>query len=157
MFPDLNLDEEASSPKVVVTPQEQKVAAIFADLLGSYDFSLNDSFFDLGGHSLMATRLIFNLKQTLDVDLPLEVLLKNPSVKAIASTIVAIKSNPDYKQQTLNLNNEVVLDSLIKVKNKRERVEIIEKGTCSECRWKIREYIFNRFDLISIIILFKHH
>jgi hypothetical protein len=32
MFPDMNLGEEA--PKVVISPQEQKVAAIFADLLG---------------------------------------------------------------------------------------------------------------------------
>jgi hypothetical protein len=76
---------------------------------------LNDSFFDLGGHSLMATRLIFNLKQALDVDFPLEVLLKNPSVTAISNTIQEIKSNPAYKQQTLDLNAEVVLDSLIKV------------------------------------------
>lgn len=44
--------------------------------------SKDDSFFDLGGHSILGTRMIFELRKRLNVDVPLGVIFKNPSIEA---------------------------------------------------------------------------
>src|SRR5262249_41964988 len=40
------------------TPQEQLLAELFAEVLGAVGIGVDDDFFDMGGHSLLAARLI---------------------------------------------------------------------------------------------------
>lgn len=47
----------------------------------------DDSFFDLGGHSILGTRMIFELRKKLNVDVPLGVIFKNPTIEAFAKEI----------------------------------------------------------------------
>lgn len=55
--------------------------------------SIDDSFFDLGGHSILATRMIFTLKKQLNIDLPLGTIFKYPTVKAFAREISRIRES----------------------------------------------------------------
>lgn len=48
---------------------EEKVALIFAELLGVKKVSATDHFFSLGGHSLLVTQMLARLRDTFDVDL----------------------------------------------------------------------------------------
>ncbi|KAK6198711.1 alpha-aminoadipate reductase [Scheffersomyces amazonensis] len=52
--------------------------------------SKDDSFFDLGGHSILGTRMIFELRKKLNVEVPLGVIFKNPTVEAFAKEIEKI-------------------------------------------------------------------
>jgi L-aminoadipate-semialdehyde dehydrogenase len=54
--------------------------------------SPDDSFFDLGGHSILATRMIFELRKQLVIDLPLGTIFKFPTIKAFAKEIERVKS-----------------------------------------------------------------
>jgi thioester reductase-like protein len=68
---------------------EAGVAAIWQEVLGLDQVGRHDSFFDLGGHSLVATRLFFRLRERFATDLPLKALFEAPTVAAMAALVVS--------------------------------------------------------------------
>lgn len=76
------------------TPTEREVRDLWLDVLPTKpaSISLEDSFFDLGGHSILATRMIFSLKKILKVDLPLGTIFKFPTIKAFAAEVQRVRN-----------------------------------------------------------------
>jgi acyl-coenzyme A synthetase/AMP-(fatty) acid ligase/acyl carrier protein len=72
------------------TPEEEKVAEIWAEVLNLRPISAEANFFDLGGHSLLATRLFSRIRETWGIDLPLRVLFDSPTVAALARQVAAV-------------------------------------------------------------------
>jgi yersiniabactin nonribosomal peptide synthetase len=70
-------------------PVEQAVAAIWRDLLGTDEVPRAQSFFALGGDSLVATRLVEALRDRFAVDVSLRRLLAAPTVAELAAFIGA--------------------------------------------------------------------
>ena len=72
-----------------LTPTEKTIHDIWSRLLTSPPSSipLDESFFDLGGHSILATRLIFELRKAFVVDAPLGLVFEKPTIKAQAREI----------------------------------------------------------------------
>lgn len=66
---------------------ERSLADIWQRLLGVQDVGVHDSFFDLGGHSLVGTQLRNAILSTFKVDLPLPRLFEAPTIAAIAELI----------------------------------------------------------------------
>jgi amino acid adenylation domain-containing protein len=66
---------------------EQTLADIFAQVLGTERVGINDNFFESGGHSLSATRLVFAVGQAFDIDLPLQTLFMNADVERLARKV----------------------------------------------------------------------
>lgn len=79
------------------TATEAKVRDSWLKVLPQRPSSISpeDSFFDLGGHSILATRMIFEIREELVVDLPLGAIFKFPTIKAFAKEIDQIKSGND--------------------------------------------------------------
>jgi amino acid adenylation domain-containing protein len=77
------------------TPAEEKVAAIWADVLGIERVGIHDDFFALGGHSLRATRVIARVEERFGVALPLRTLFENPTVATLAAAIDALRPDED--------------------------------------------------------------
>jgi amino acid adenylation domain-containing protein len=76
--------------RLVVLPRdavEQAVARAFCDVLGLAEVGVNESFFDLGGDSLRAVRLLESLHRTFAQQLALQTLFSNPTVEAVAECI----------------------------------------------------------------------
>jgi amino acid adenylation domain-containing protein len=73
-----------------VTPQtelEQKLLAIFRDVLNTNEFGVTDSFFDYGGYSLLTVNLFTRINRALDLSLPISLVFDAPTVRALAEII----------------------------------------------------------------------
>ncbi|MFW2589660.1 type I polyketide synthase [Sagittula sp. SSi028] len=68
---------------------EERLAGFWQDLLGVSNVGAEDSFFDLGGHSLIAVRLFAMVKKAFRVDFPISVLFEAPTIRACAALIEA--------------------------------------------------------------------
>jgi acyl transferase domain-containing protein len=71
---------------------ERRVAAIWSEVLGVDRVGIHDSFLDLGGDSLLATRLMSRLRGELEVDLGMERLFAEPTVAAVAAAVVEARA-----------------------------------------------------------------
>jgi amino acid adenylation domain-containing protein len=69
------------------TEFERIVAEIWEDILNTRGISVEDNFFDLGGHSLLITQVIFRIKQATGSDLPVRMLFSSPTVAALAAEL----------------------------------------------------------------------
>jgi len=69
------------------TPIEEGLAEILAQVLGLDRVGIHDDFFELGGHSLRGAEVVAEVRNAFQVDLPLESLLKTPTVAGLASEI----------------------------------------------------------------------
>jgi amino acid adenylation domain-containing protein len=80
---------ETAAPR---NASEEAVAAVWREVLGVEHPGIHDVFFDLGGHSLNATRVVSRLRAALGVDLPLSALFETPTIAGLATTIAGIQT-----------------------------------------------------------------
>ncbi|KIN61603.1 Non-ribosomal peptide synthase [Sulfitobacter noctilucae] len=74
---------------------EERLAEIWQNLLGVSPVGVEDSFFDLGGHSLIAVRLFATVKREFKVDFPISVLFEAPTIAKCAALIAAETGQTD--------------------------------------------------------------
>jgi amino acid adenylation domain-containing protein len=74
-----------------VTPVEQRLADLWAELLGIERPGLDDSFFDLGGNSLLATWVVARVQECFGLDLPLRAIFEAPTLAGMAARIEALR------------------------------------------------------------------
>ena len=79
--PDYTNGQEYRAP---ATPVEEMLAGIYAQVLGLERVGADDSFFDLGGDSLSAMRLINAVNASLDTDLAVRAVFEAPTVSELA-------------------------------------------------------------------------
>ena len=76
------------------TPTEEAIRAIWARILPNAPspLPLDESFFDLGGHSILATRLIFEVRKAFLVDAPLGLIFDKPTIAALADAVERMRN-----------------------------------------------------------------
>jgi amino acid adenylation domain-containing protein len=79
--------EATSAYRAPETPLQESLCAIFSSVLEVSTVGVDDSFFDLGGQSLQAMRLLARIRSELDVDLLINVLFDVPTVSGLAKHI----------------------------------------------------------------------
>ena len=72
----------------------RRMAALFGDALGRPGFAVNDSFFDFGGHSLIAIELLLAVEEQFGVRVPVSVLYRGQTPQALVRHIDQQKDNP---------------------------------------------------------------
>jgi L-2-aminoadipate reductase len=84
----------SSTSKNAASPTEQAVQAIWTRLLPNapVPVPLDESFFDLGGHSILATRLVFELRKQFVVDAPLGLVFDKPTVAGLAAEVDVLRN-----------------------------------------------------------------
>jgi amino acid adenylation domain-containing protein len=69
------------------TPGEERLAAIWAEILCRERVGVHDDFFALGGHSLLGMRVVARVRKDLGVEVPLRTLFDRPTVAAMAAEL----------------------------------------------------------------------
>ncbi|KAI0073638.1 L-aminoadipate-semialdehyde dehydrogenase large subunit [Panus rudis PR-1116 ss-1] len=76
------------------TPTEEAIRSIWSRILPNAPspIPLDESFFDLGGHSILATRLIFEIRNILVVDAPLGLVFDKPTIRGLAEAVDGLRN-----------------------------------------------------------------
>jgi natural product biosynthesis luciferase-like monooxygenase protein len=72
---------------------ERKVSEFWASALGLEGIGINDNFIALGGDSLLAVEIFLRIRKEFDVDFPLHVFFKVPTIAGLAAELESILAN----------------------------------------------------------------
>jgi len=78
---------------------EEQLVEIWQEILGIERIGVHDNFFALGGHSLMAARLIVTIRDRLGLNLPFKILFANPTIAKTASRISELDAQSETESQ----------------------------------------------------------
>jgi thioesterase domain-containing protein/acyl carrier protein len=69
------------------TEAERVIAAIWSEVLGIPEIGVDENFFDLGGHSVLAARIFGRIEEKFGVRLPLAILVEAPTISGLAGAL----------------------------------------------------------------------
>jgi acyl carrier protein len=69
-------------------PVQERLAAMWAEVLRVERVGATDNFFELGGHSLMATQVLSRVQEAFGVELPLRAMFDSPTVAGLSEAII---------------------------------------------------------------------
>jgi len=102
---DFDAGDRYSEPK---TALEHQLADLFTDMLGLERVSRNDSFFDLGGHSLLSIQLVHAINQRLPFSrIGIVDIIQCPTVRELAGRIGEVGGKPAASPYVAHLSESV--------------------------------------------------
>ena len=72
----------ATRQPAALSPIKAELARIWSDVLGVASVGLDDNLFDLGGHSLLVTRIISRIRKAFEVEVPIHAFFETPTMGA---------------------------------------------------------------------------
>ncbi|HEX8186018.1 MAG TPA: phosphopantetheine-binding protein [Blastocatellia bacterium] len=84
-------DEEFVAPR---DDAEEVMAGIWAEVLGLEQVGVESNFFEMGGHSLTASQVIYRVRDLFQVELPVRSLFESPTVAGICKVLIASEARP---------------------------------------------------------------
>jgi acyl carrier protein len=97
------------SEKTYVPPRsetEQRVAAIWQEVLKVEKVGVYDNFFELGGHSVLATQVISRINHLFSMQLPLKSLFETKTMDILANLIDTLLWTSKSQQAVRSLETE---------------------------------------------------
>ena len=99
------------------TAIERLLTRLWCESLGVQSIGPHDNFFESGGHSLLAARIILRIQDLLSLDIPLRALYEAPTIAGLARLIEQVQSHDGLHSlcytPTLELAQEARLDDAV--------------------------------------------
>jgi amino acid adenylation domain-containing protein len=93
-LPEPGLASNLAEHRTPRTETEKILCQLFAEVTNNTQVGLDDNFFAIGGHSLLAIRLIAQLRQTHGLELALRDLFMHSTPEALAPHLAEVKASP---------------------------------------------------------------
>ncbi|MDQ0273780.1 non-ribosomal peptide synthetase [Cytobacillus purgationiresistens] len=93
------LINDKKSSRHIVAPHneiEEELIQYFKEILGQNEVSINDHFFEMGGNSLKASRILGLIHKKYNIDMTFEELFSLPTVHKLATYIQSAEKNSQY-------------------------------------------------------------
>ncbi|MBG1241151.1 non-ribosomal peptide synthetase [Nostoc sp. NZL] len=116
-----DLEESFVEPR---NPIEEKLAAIWTQLLGLDLVGVNDNFFCLGGHSLIVTQMLSRLREVFSVDLSFNQIFANPTIAVIAQLIAQGGEESQWQRPAIK---RISYEGLVPVSFSQERIYFVQQ------------------------------
>jgi pyochelin synthetase len=84
--------EYTKSSRVARTPTEKALVQLWSEVLKLRNVGIEENFYELGGDSLLATKLLVRIQTTFNIELPLRVLFENLTIATLAEAIEQYQS-----------------------------------------------------------------
>ena len=104
------MTNQVDESKTIVPPEnetEEEVLVLWKELFQQENISVDDDFFDLGGHSLKAMKLMSMYYKTFDVTLTLQELFVNTIIQSHGQ-LISKKSGKEPNLDTSNDEMEII-------------------------------------------------
>jgi amino acid adenylation domain-containing protein len=95
-------EREYVKPSSVV---EEVIAGIWSEVLGIEEVGVEDNFFDLRGHSLLATQVMSRIREALAVELPLRSIFEAKTVRKLAKRLEEARGGSDSSHRPIERIN----------------------------------------------------
>lgn len=100
-LPTPSLKKSAFQVRSCKNDTEHQLLAIWKEILGSNHITVIDNFFEMGGNSLLAMRLIAKIRNKMDLSIPLVQLFQHPTVEALSEFIYENKLDQPWSPLVL--------------------------------------------------------
>lgn len=97
---------------------EKKVAQIWSEFLGLKEIGLNDNFFDLGGHSFLATQIASKLSKEFNFEVPILAFFEKPTI----ATLAALISNQNNNSKKSSKEENYLDQTIALAKRRKDRL-----------------------------------
>ena len=91
--PDKSCSESEMNYAAPRSDIENRLVEIWTEVLSIEHAGIHDNFFDLGGHSLSATRVLSRIFEQYQLEIPLKSLFQSPTIAEMAEQIIARQAN----------------------------------------------------------------
>jgi amino acid adenylation domain-containing protein len=73
------------------TETQRQIAAVWSEVLGIGQIGIDSSFFNIGGHSLLAMQVVSRLSDSLNLDIPLRLMFEKPTIRGFDEAVAGMK------------------------------------------------------------------
>lgn len=88
-------------------PVEEVLAGVWAEVLERQRIGVLDDFFRIGGHSLLAAKVLARVRETFAIDVPIHRMFAMPTVAGLADVLTELQEEPDQVATIAALRVEV--------------------------------------------------
>jgi acyl carrier protein len=83
------------------TPTEERLAALWAEALDLPRVGVTQTFYQLGGDSLLATRVLARVREGFEIDLPMRTFFEAPTVAELAAVVDRLRAEVGGEQDKI--------------------------------------------------------
>ena len=131
-LPDREQEQSFVAPR---TPLEQRLAALWSEVLERTSIGAHDNFFAIGGHSLLVTRLITRINTAFAIDLPLRTLFDAPTIAELAERVLVAQGSA-HRQQIPPIQ-PVTRDQPLPLSFAQQRLWLLQQITPEDASYNI--------------------
>jgi len=119
-LPNPDISSETEETRIMPRTDTEKILAeIWCDVLGYDNVSVNENFFQLGGHSLKATQVVSKVRDRFQIELPIQAIFEAVTIAELAETIDQYqeKANQSHSPEIKPISRQARQTKLSSLKN----------------------------------------